>query len=65
MAKEPSFDVVSEVDMQEVSNAVNQTVKEITQRFDFKGRYITSRSKPSPKPACRVPPYLRKSKYHQ
>ena len=37
MAKEPSFDVVSEVDMQEVSNAVNQTVKEITQRFDFKG----------------------------
>lgn len=37
MAKEPSFDVVSEVDMQEVNNAVNQTVKEITQRFDFKG----------------------------
>ena len=37
MAKEPSFAVVSEVDMQEVSNAVNQTVKEITQRFDFKG----------------------------
>ncbi len=37
MAKEPSFDVVSEVDMQEVNNAINQTVKEITQRFDFKG----------------------------
>ena len=37
MAKEPSFDVVSEVNMQEVSNAINQTVKEITQRFDFKG----------------------------
>ena len=37
MAKEPSFDIVSEVDMQEVNNAINQTVKEITQRFDFKG----------------------------
>ena len=37
MAKEPSFDVVSEVNMQEVSNAINQTVKEIIQRFDFKG----------------------------
>ena len=36
MAKEPSFDIVSEVDMQEVNNAINQTVKEITQRFDFK-----------------------------
>ena len=41
MAKEPSFDVVSEVDMQEVNNAINQTVKEITQRFDFKGRKST------------------------
>ena len=41
MAKEPSFDVVSEVDMQEVNNAVNQTVKEITQRFDFKGTKST------------------------
>ena len=29
MAKEPSFDVVSQVDMQEVSNALNQTTKEI------------------------------------
>ena len=33
----PSFDIVSKVDMQEVDNAVNQTVKEISQRFDFKG----------------------------
>ncbi|MBQ1188764.1 MAG: YajQ family cyclic di-GMP-binding protein [Peptococcaceae bacterium] len=41
MAKEPSFDVVSEVDMQEVNNAINQTVKEITQRFDFKGTKST------------------------
>lgn len=37
MAKNSSFDVVSEVDMQEVDNAVNQTVKEISQRYDFKG----------------------------
>ena len=33
----PSFDIVSKVDMQEVDNAVNQTVKEIVQRYDFKG----------------------------
>jgi len=32
----PSFDIVSTVDMQEVDNAVNQTVKEISQRYDFK-----------------------------
>ena len=37
MEKEPSFDVVSQVDMQEVSNALNQTTKEISQRYDFKG----------------------------
>ena len=37
MAKDASFDVVSEVDMQEVNNAVNQTLKELTQRYDFKG----------------------------
>lgn len=33
----PSFDVVSELDMQEVRNAVDQTAREIAQRFDFKG----------------------------
>ena len=37
MAKENSFDVVSEVDLQEVDNAVNQAQKEIIQRYDFKG----------------------------
>ena len=37
MAKDASFDVVSEVDMQEGNNAVNQTLKELTQRYDFKG----------------------------
>ncbi|MDP9236568.1 MAG: YajQ family cyclic di-GMP-binding protein [Chloroflexota bacterium] len=33
-----SFDVTSGVDLQEVDNAVNQTKKEITQRYDFKGQ---------------------------
>ena len=33
----PSFDVVSEVDMQEVRNAVDQTSRELATRFDFKG----------------------------
>ena len=33
----PSFDIVSQVDRQEVKNAVEQTNKEITNRFDFKG----------------------------
>jgi len=32
-----SFDIVSKVDLQEVKNAVNQTKKEILQRFDLKG----------------------------
>ena len=36
MADTYSFDVVSEVDLQEVDNAVNQSMKEITQRYDFK-----------------------------
>ncbi len=33
----PSFDVVSKVDLQEIDNAVNQAVKEIGTRYDFKG----------------------------
>jgi len=33
----PSFDIVSEVDKQEVKNAVEQTNKEVSTRFDFKG----------------------------
>jgi hypothetical protein len=37
MADEHSFDIVSRVDMQEVSNAVQQALKEMSQRFDFKG----------------------------
>jgi uncharacterized protein YajQ (UPF0234 family) len=37
MADEHSFDIVSKVDLQEVLNAVQQAMKEIGQRFDFKG----------------------------
>lgn len=33
----PSFDVVSQVDAQEVRNAVDQTARELANRFDFKG----------------------------
>ncbi len=33
----PSFDVVSQVDPQEITNAVHQACKEIDQRYDFKG----------------------------
>ena len=33
----PSFDVVSEIDMHELTNAVDQTNREIGNRFDFKG----------------------------
>ena len=34
---DPSFDIVSKVDRQEVDNALNQTAKEASQRYDFKG----------------------------
>lgn len=37
MAQQNTFDVVSQVDMAEVKNAVNQATKEVIQRFDFKG----------------------------
>jgi cyclic-di-GMP-binding protein len=37
MAKTSTFDITSEVDLQEVDNAVNQAEKEIAQRYDFKG----------------------------
>jgi uncharacterized protein YajQ (UPF0234 family) len=33
----PSFDIVSQVDMQEVRNAVDQAARELSQRYDFKG----------------------------
>ena len=37
MSKENSFDIVSEVNLQEVKNAVDQAVRELRTRFDFKG----------------------------
>ena len=37
----PSFDIVSEIDKQEIDNAVNQAVKELATRFDFKGSAAT------------------------
>ncbi|CAN5907047.1 YajQ family cyclic di-GMP-binding protein [soil metagenome] len=37
MAKNATFDVTSEIDLQEVDNAVNQAAKEVGQRYDFKG----------------------------
>ena len=37
MADTSSFDIVSKVDHQEVDNALNQTAKELSQRFDFRG----------------------------
>ncbi len=37
MAKDNSFDIVCHIDMQAVKNATQQTMKEIRQRFDFKG----------------------------
>jgi uncharacterized protein YajQ (UPF0234 family) len=37
MAQQNSFDIVSNVDRAEVTNAIQQTIKEVRQRFDFKG----------------------------
>jgi uncharacterized protein YajQ (UPF0234 family) len=41
MAQQNSFDIVSEVNRAEVTNAINQTIKEVRQRFDFKGSSAT------------------------
>ena len=41
MAKKQSFDVSTGVDLQEVDNAVNQTIKETRTRYDFKGTDCT------------------------
>ena len=37
MPSEPSFDIVSELNLQEMDNAINQAEKEIATRYDFKG----------------------------
>ena len=36
MAADSSFDIVSEIDRQEVDNALNQAAKEISTRYDFR-----------------------------
>lgn len=41
MAKDSSFDIVSQVDMQEVDNAYQQTARELTQRYDLKNSGAT------------------------
>ncbi|MGI8787845.1 MAG: YajQ family cyclic di-GMP-binding protein [Pyrinomonadaceae bacterium] len=41
MAKENSFDIVSKTDYAEITNALHQTTKEVSQRFDFKGSRAT------------------------
>ena len=40
MAKEASFDVVSEINTEEVKNAIQQAEKELKNRFDFKGSTV-------------------------
>lgn len=40
MSKDNSFDIVSEFDKQELRNAVDQTQKEIINRYDFKGEHV-------------------------
>ena len=39
----PSFDIVNEIDAQEIDNAVNNTLKEIETRYDFKGLHTEVR----------------------
>jgi uncharacterized protein YajQ (UPF0234 family) len=39
MAQQNSFDIVSQIDRSEITNAINQTIKEVRQRFDFKGSH--------------------------
>ncbi len=43
MAQQNSFDIVSQVDRSEITNAINQTMKEVGQRFDFKGSHAEVR----------------------
>ncbi|HEX8560126.1 MAG TPA: YajQ family cyclic di-GMP-binding protein [Pyrinomonadaceae bacterium] len=43
MAQQNSFDIVSQVELAEVKNALDQTMKEVRQRFDFKGSHAEVR----------------------
>lgn len=47
VAAESSFDIVSKVDLQEVDNAIHQALKEIGQRYDFKGSHVEIRREAS------------------
>ena len=51
MAAENSFDIVSNVDLPEVTNAIQQALKEIHQRYDLKGSHsdiqLTARTRSS------------------
>lgn len=40
MAKEASFDIVSEINLEEVKNAISMTTKELNNRFDFKNSTV-------------------------
>ena len=44
MAKDASFDIVSEVNTEEVKNAIQQTTKELSNRFDFKDSTVEQQS---------------------
>jgi len=41
VAEESSFDIVSRIDLAEVDNAINQTMKEVSTRYDLKGSHST------------------------
>ncbi len=41
MAQQHSFDIISEIDLQEADNAINQALKEINQRYDLKDSHTT------------------------
>ena len=49
----PSFDVVSRVDFQEIDNAIANALREITNRYDFKGSNTTCLLYTSPSPRDR------------
>lgn len=46
MAQDHSFDIVSKINLQELENAVNMSLKEIGQRFDFKGSKTEIKQEP-------------------
>ena len=49
----PSFDIVSQVDMQEVRNAVDQSMREVVNRYDFRVGDSVSSLKTSPRSASK------------